>query len=76
VKRHEVGRGTGRWRHRADGGGRHGIEGAGHRRGQVFRLSLTGASPQVTPAGPLQLAAIAADPAGNPWAAGWKITNA
>jgi hypothetical protein len=39
--------------------------------GQVFRLSLTGGDTEVTPApGALQLNAIAADPAGNPWAAG------
>ena len=42
----------------------------------VLRLSLTGATVQVTPAGPSQLTAIAADPAGNPWAVGWMITNA
>jgi hypothetical protein len=37
----------------------------------VLRLSLSGATAQVTPAVvPLQLNAIAADPAGNPWAAG------
>ena len=38
---------------------------------QVFQLSLTGATAQVTPApGTRQLNAIAADPAGNPWAVG------
>ena len=43
---------------------------------QVFRLSLGGASAQVTPAiNPLQLTAIAADPAGNPWAAGWTAAQ-
>jgi Carboxypeptidase regulatory-like domain len=43
---------------------------------QVFRLSLTGASAQVTPAiNPLELTAIAADPAGNPWAAGWTAAQ-
>ena len=42
----------------------------------VVRLRLTGASPQVTPAlNPLQLTAIAADPAGNPWAVGSTATN-
>lgn len=42
----------------------------------VLRLSRTGASPQVTPAlNPPQLAAIAADPAGNPWAAGWTAAQ-
>ena len=42
----------------------------------VWRLSLTGASPQVTPAlNPPQLTAIAADPAGNPWAAGWTAAQ-
>jgi len=42
----------------------------------VERLSLTGATAQVTPAiNPLQLTAIAADPAGNPWAAGWTATS-
>jgi hypothetical protein len=43
---------------------------------QVWRLSLTGATVQVTPALDGQLSAITADPAGNPWAAGSKITNA
>ena len=43
---------------------------------QVWRLSLTGATVQVTPALDGQLSAIATDPAGNPWAAGSKITNA
>jgi len=39
--------------------------------GQVFGLSLTGGDTEVTPApGALQLQAIAADPAGNPWAVG------
>jgi hypothetical protein len=39
--------------------------------GTVWQLSLAGASPQVTPAlNPPQLTAIAADPAGNPWAVG------
>jgi hypothetical protein len=39
--------------------------------GGVLRLSLTGTSPQVTPAlNSLQLTAIGADPAGNPWAVG------
>ena len=42
----------------------------------VVRLSLAGASPQVTPSGPSQLTAIAADTAGNPWAVGWMITSA
>lgn len=42
----------------------------------VERLSLTGATAQVTPAiNPMQLTAIAADPAGNPWAAGWTATS-
>jgi hypothetical protein len=42
----------------------------------VVALSLTGATAQVTPAiNPLQLTAIAADPAGNPWAAGWTATS-
>jgi len=37
----------------------------------VFRLSLAGATAQVTPAlNPLQLTAIGADPAGNTWAVG------
>jgi hypothetical protein len=44
---------------------------------QVLRLSLAGASPQVTPApGPLQLTAITADPAGHPWAVGWTVAKA
>jgi hypothetical protein len=43
---------------------------------QVWRLSLTGATAEVTPALDGQLSAITADPAGNPWAAGSKITNA
>jgi hypothetical protein len=44
--------------------------------GGVLRLSLSGATAQVTPApGFTQLAAIAADPAGNPWAAGWAGVN-
>ena len=39
--------------------------------GQVFRLSLTGSTTEVTPApGTLQLNAVAVDPAGNPWAVG------
>jgi len=43
---------------------------------QVLRLSLTGATAQITPAlNPLQLTAIAADPAGNPWAVGWTATQ-
>jgi hypothetical protein len=43
----------------------------------VVALSLTGATAQVTPAiNPLQLTAIAADPAGNPWAVGWTATAA
>jgi hypothetical protein len=37
----------------------------------VWQLSSTGASPQLTPALTGQLTAIAADPAGNPWAVGW-----
>ena len=38
---------------------------------QVFQLSLTGATAQVTPApSTRQLNAIAADPSGNPWAVG------
>jgi hypothetical protein len=38
----------------------------------VWQLSTTGASPQVIPTqNPPQLTAIAADPAGNPWAVGW-----
>jgi len=37
----------------------------------VVRLSLAGSAAQVTPAPGPQLAAITADPAGNPWAAGW-----
>jgi Carboxypeptidase regulatory-like domain len=41
----------------------------------VVRLSLTGATTEVTPALNGQLTAIAADPAGNPCAAGSKITN-
>jgi len=42
----------------------------------VLALSLTGATAQVTPAiNPLQLTAIAADPAGNPWAAGWTAAG-
>ena len=44
--------------------------------GQVFRLGLTGGATEVTPApGTLQLAAIAADPAGNPWAVGRLTTT-
>jgi hypothetical protein len=43
----------------------------------VVALSLTGATAQITPAiNPLQLTAIAADPAGNPWAVGWTATAA
>jgi len=43
---------------------------------EVVRLSLASASPQVTPAlNPLQLTAIAADPAGNPWAVGSTATQ-
>lgn len=43
---------------------------------RVVALSLTGATVQITPAiNPLQLTAIAADPAGNPWAAGWTATG-
>jgi hypothetical protein len=39
---------------------------------EVVQLSLAGAAAQVTPAlNPLQLTAIAVDPAGNPWAVGW-----
>jgi hypothetical protein len=42
----------------------------------VLRLTPTGAVPQVTPAlSPLQLTAIAADPAGNPWAVGWTAAS-
>jgi hypothetical protein len=42
----------------------------------VLRLSLTDASPQVTPApNTLQLTAIGADPAGNPWAVGSIATQ-
>jgi len=42
----------------------------------VVRLSLTGATAQVTPAlNPLQLTAIAAGPAGNPWAVGWTAAQ-
>ena len=42
----------------------------------VVALSLTGATAQITPAiNPLQLTAIAADPAGNPWAVGWTATG-
>jgi hypothetical protein len=42
----------------------------------VVRLSLAGAAAQVTPAvNPLQLTAIAADPAGNPWAVGWTAAQ-
>jgi hypothetical protein len=42
----------------------------------VVRLRLAGATAQVTPAvNPLQLTAIAADPAGNPWAVGWTATQ-
>jgi hypothetical protein len=42
----------------------------------VVRLRLTGATAQVTPAvNPLQLNAIGADPAGNPWAAGQGSTQ-
>jgi hypothetical protein len=41
----------------------------------VVALSLTGATAQITPAiNPLQLTAIATDPAGNPWAVGWTAT--
>ena len=44
--------------------------------GQVFRLSLTGGGTEVTPApGSLELQAIAADPAGNPWAVGQNGTQ-
>jgi hypothetical protein len=43
---------------------------------QAFRLSLTGAAAEITPApGVLELAAIAADPAGNPWAVGLTATQ-
>ena len=42
---------------------------------RVVQLSLTGATAQITPAINPQLTAIAADPAGNPWAAGWTATS-
>jgi hypothetical protein len=42
---------------------------------QVFQLSPTGATAQVIPAINAQLAAIAADPAGNPWAVGYTFTQ-
>ena len=43
---------------------------------QVWRLRLTGATAQVTPAvNPLQLSAIGADPIGNPWAVGQTATQ-
>jgi hypothetical protein len=42
---------------------------------QVFQLSATGATAQVTPAINAQLAAVAADPAGNPWAVGYTFTQ-
>ena len=42
----------------------------------VVALSLTGATAQITPAiNPLQLTAIAADPAGNQWAVGWTASG-
>lgn len=41
----------------------------------VVQLSLTGATAQITPAINPQLTAIAADPAGNPWAVGWTATS-
>lgn len=42
----------------------------------VVRLSLTGTTTEITPAvNPLQLTAIAADPAGNPWAVGSTVTQ-
>jgi hypothetical protein len=42
----------------------------------VVALRLTGATAQITPAiSPLQLTAIAADPAGNPWAVGWTASG-
>ena len=42
----------------------------------VLRLALTGATAQITPAiNPLLLTAVAADPAGNPWAAGWTASG-
>ena len=42
----------------------------------VWQLSRTGASAQLTPAlNPPQLTAIAADPAGNPWAVGWNYAQ-
>ena len=42
----------------------------------VVRLSLASASAEVTPAiNPLALTAIGADPAGNPWAVGWTVTQ-
>jgi hypothetical protein len=42
----------------------------------VVRLSLAGATTQITPAiNPLQLTAVAADPAGNPWAVGWTAAG-
>jgi len=44
--------------------------------GQVFGLSLTGGDTEVTPApGALEFQAIAADPAGNPWAVGQNGTQ-
>jgi hypothetical protein len=43
---------------------------------EVWRLGLTRASAQVTPAiDPLVLSAVAADPAGQPWAAGWTAAR-
>ena len=42
---------------------------------RVVQLSLTGATAQITPAINPELTAIAADPAGNPWAAGWTATS-
>ncbi len=43
---------------------------------EVVRLSLASASAEVTPAiNPLALTAIGTDPAGNPWAVGWTVTQ-
>ena len=42
----------------------------------VVRLTRAGAAAQITPAiNPLQLTAVGADPAGNPWAAGWTAAQ-
>jgi hypothetical protein len=65
-------------------GGGTGLSGVAAARSQVLaasgagvvRLTQGGAAAQVTPAiNPLQLTALGADPAGNPWAVGWTAAQ-